>query len=150
MKIAGISVTAGVQAELLAKAEGMFDAQAEFNYYRKVKAKGVVAMHSVGLDSIPDTGFDYSEYDSQDESSEPPGSLDVEIDATAKMSLIPRVYVGIFAEAGSWALSGDAEAYVAAQAELMAQARFQLGTRLTSDVTCECEILLKHEIGARA
>lgn len=123
-------------ADLQGKVEVNFDAQASLTYKRSIKAKGSIVLHTTGFAERPTAemaGFDY--IDTQQFTDEPAGKLSVEVDATVKLSIIPSIYIGLFAEAGVGALSGEATAHVAGVAELIAQARFQLGTSVATDGT---------------
>jgi len=144
--LAGISVNLGMHAELDGKAEGTFDAAATFAYKRKVSASGKMAMHTKGWFELPQThlsDFTYSNTVDPVDSDEP--TWTVQVDATAKVTLIPRLYVGLFASGDAGALSGDVTVYVGMSAELIAQAHFQFQTSsnggLLSAVDCSTPLL---------
>ena len=98
-KIAGIGINIGVEASLRAGAYLEITAVASLSYRRAVRTSGNFAMHKRPGSLVPDIATKFEYKDSADDDS-PPIAAELNVDATAEVSLIPGFRIGVFAQVG--------------------------------------------------
>ena len=126
-QLAGVSFTMGLVAELGVTASVASDMQTRLSYARSMKSVGSVGLHTRGKKILQSslTSFEPEPLPAPTDSRRL--GFEMDLDAAASVTLIPRLYAGIFTSIGRFA---SAEAYLKLESQLSLDSTFNFRTAI--------------------